>query len=113
MVSTPFKFTSFFPVWFFIFFVLRKYVFSGPCGYEEMEKIQAYLAPEYQLKVFSASRSKLISFQGKVPSAKVLHLYHDIDEDGNDGHFLVLTKVCPLTTPICLLLSFLQGMLWG
>jgi hypothetical protein len=64
---------------------------QGECGLKEMQKFQDYLAPEYQIKVFSALAMNFLVFQGPT-AAKILHLYHDCDSDGSNGHFIVCTK---------------------
>ena len=64
---------------------------QGPCGIEELKKIQAFLEPEYQIKVFSAASLNFMIFKGPIESEKVLHLYHDVDEENPNapGHFMV------------------------
>jgi hypothetical protein len=64
---------------------------QGQCGLKEMQKFQDYLAPEYQIKVFSAAAMNFLVFQGP-PAGKILHLYHECDPDGSNGHFIVCTK---------------------
>ncbi len=70
----------------------QKDYFLEPCGEEEIRKLQDVLAPEYQIKIFSAQCCNFLTFQGDTPSEKVLHIYHDVDDEGNSGHFIVLSK---------------------
>ena len=64
----------------------------GECGETEIGKLQAVLEPEYQIKIFSAQHGNQLSFQGKIQSEKVLHIYHDVNEDGKNAHFLVVSR---------------------
>ncbi|MCP3667712.1 MAG: hypothetical protein GY696_35345, partial [Gammaproteobacteria bacterium] len=65
---------------------------EGPCGEQEIRKLQAALEPMYQIKIFSSRCCNFLTFQGKIPSEKVLHIYHQSDENGANGHFLVVSK---------------------
>ncbi|MCP5023743.1 MAG: hypothetical protein GY930_18490, partial [bacterium] len=65
---------------------------EGPCGEQEIRKLQAALEPTYQIKIFSSRCCNFLTFEGKIPSEKVLHIYHQSDENGKNGHFLVVSK---------------------
>ncbi len=65
---------------------------QGGCGEKEIRKLQTVLEPEFQIKVFSSLCCNFLTFQGNIPSKKVLHIYHDADEDGRNGHFMVISK---------------------
>ncbi len=65
---------------------------QGDCGENEIRKLQAVLQPEYQIKIFSSQCCNFLTYQGNIPSEKVLHIYHQSDDDGGNGHFLVITK---------------------
>ena len=65
--------------------------YQGECGEDEIAKLQAVLEPEYQIKIFSAQCCNFLTYQGKIVSEKVLHLYHDVNDDGSGDHFLVIS----------------------
>ena len=66
---------------------------SGEWGENELQKLQNVLEPDgYQIKVFSSSCLNFMTYQGPVVKDKVLHIYHDCDENGENGHYMVLTR---------------------
>ncbi|MCP3664358.1 MAG: hypothetical protein GY696_18025, partial [Gammaproteobacteria bacterium] len=64
----------------------------GPCGEQEIRKLQEALQPDYQIKIFSSRCCNFLTFQGKIPAEKVLHIYHDYDEENDSGHFIIITR---------------------
>ncbi|PFX14180.1 hypothetical protein AWC38_SpisGene21687 [Stylophora pistillata] len=59
---------------------------EGPCGREELKKLQEYLAPDYKLKVMNVHYPYCITFEGTVTAPKTIRLLFESDQEG-EGHY--------------------------
>ncbi|XP_070549411.1 uncharacterized protein [Ptychodera flava] len=59
---------------------------SGPCGHEELDKLQAVL-PSYRIHVISDETLGSLAYQGKVTAEHNIYLYH------HNNHYDVITSM--------------------
>jgi hypothetical protein len=81
--------------------------FDGPCGLTELDKFQAVLSPDYQIKVYGANETQMLVYKGIIISEYLLdgtvYLYKNIlgfisaDKVVNlffdEGHYDVITSM--------------------